>query len=88
MYQLVYVITATVRFAVVAIEFLMFARAIISWLPMDEDNPIVSFLYSVTEPVIMPVRALLDKFGWFNGMPFDMAFMITFILLSILEMML
>ncbi len=88
MYQFVYVITATVRFAVVALEFLMFARAIISWLPMDEDNPIVSFLYSVTEPVIMPVRALIDKFGWFNGMPFDMAFMITFILLSILEMML
>ena len=36
----------------------------------------------------MPVRALLDYFGWFEGLPIDMAFMITFILLSIVEMLL
>ncbi len=88
MYQIFYVITSTVRTIVAALEFLLFARAILSWLPVDEDNPIVSFLYSVTEPVLMPVRSLIERFGWFDGMPFDMAFMITFILLSVLEMFL
>lgn len=88
MYQVLYVISSTVRFIIVAIELLMMARAIISWLPIDEDHPIVTFLYTVTEPVIMPVRSLIDYFGWFQGMPFDMSFLITFILLSILEMIL
>lgn len=88
MYQIIYVVATTVRFLVIALQFLMMARAILSWLPMDEDNPVVSFLYSVTEPVIAPVRAIIERFGWFEGLPIDMSFFITFILLSILEMFL
>ena len=70
------------------LQFLMLARAILSWLPIEDDNPIVSFLYGVTEPVIMPVRAVLDRLGLVEGMPIDMSFFITFILLSVLEMFL
>ena len=88
MYQIYYVLSATVSYLITAIQFLMFARAILSWLPIDDDNPIVSFLYGVTEPVIMPVRAVLDRLGLFEGMPIDMSFFITFILLSVLEMFL
>lgn len=72
----------------IALQFLMFARAIMSWLPIDDDNPIDNFLYAVTEPFIAPVRAVIERFGWFEGMPIDMSFFITFILLSILEMFL
>ena len=60
MYQIVYVITSTVRFIVIALEVMMLARAVVSWLPDDEDHPIINFLYTVTEPGIMPERALLD----------------------------
>lgn len=88
MYPIFYVLTVTVRYLITAIQLLMFARAILSWLPVDEDNPIVNFLYAVTEPVIMPVRAVMERFGWFEGMPIDMSFFITFLLLSILEVML
>ena len=88
MYQIVYVVSSTVRIIIAALQFLMLARAIISWLPIDEDNPIVTFLYAVTEPVTMPVRAVLDRLGLFEGMPIDMSFFITFILLSVLEMFL
>lgn len=88
MFQLLYVVKATVRYLVIALQFLMFARAIMSWLPIDEDNPIENFLYAVTEPFIAPVRAVIERFGWFEGMPIDMSFFITFILLSILEMFL
>ena len=88
MYQVLYVIATTVSYLLTVIQFLMFARAILSWLPIDEDNPIVNFLYAVTEPVIMPVRVVIERLGWFEGMPIDMSFFITFILLSILEMML
>lgn len=88
MYQVLYVISATVRYLITAIQFLMFARAILSWLPLDDDNPIENFLYAVTEPVILPVRTVIERFGWFEGMPIDMSFFITFLLLSILEMIL
>ncbi len=88
MYTLVYILTSTIRFVIVVIEFLMMGRAILSWLPMDDDNPVEEFLYTVTEPIIMPVRAVLEYFGLFQSMPIDMSFLITFILLSILEMIL
>jgi len=55
---------------------------------MDEDSPVENFLYTVTEPVIAPVRALCDRFGWFEGLPVDMSFFITFILLSVLTALL
>ena len=88
MYQVLYVVSTTVRVIIIVLELMMMARAILSWLPIDEDNPIINFLYAVTEPVIMPVRSVIDYFGWFQGMPIDMSFFITFILLSILEMIL
>ncbi len=33
--------------------------AIISWVNPDPYNPIVRFLYSVTEPVLRPIRRLI-----------------------------
>ena len=82
--QIAYVLMTTVRVLLIAIQLLMLARAILSWLPLDEDNPVEEFLYTLTEPVIAPVRALIERFGWFEGLPLDMSFFITFILLSIL----
>lgn len=35
------------------------ARAIISWVSPDPYNPIVQFLYRITEPVLQPVRRAL-----------------------------
>ncbi len=88
MNQILYVVGATVRIIVYVLQFLMLGRAILSWLPLDEDNPIENFLYMVTEPVIAPVRALIERFGWFEGLPIDMSFFITFILLSVIQMFL
>lgn len=41
-------------------------RALISWVNPDPFNPIVQFLYKVTEPVLEPIRRLLPlglRFG-------------------------
>lgn len=35
---------------------IIIARAIISWVSPDPFNPIVRFLYRVTEPVLRPIR--------------------------------
>jgi len=38
---------------------LILVRALISWVSPDPFNPIVQFLYRVTEPVLEPVRKIL-----------------------------
>ena len=35
---------------------IIIARAILSWVSPDPYNPVVRFLYSVTEPVLYPIR--------------------------------
>jgi len=42
---------------------LIIIRAIISWVNPDPYNPIVRFLYTVTEPVLYRVRKLIPMKG-------------------------
>lgn len=65
-----------------AVQFAMLARAIMSWFPVD--NKAVDFLYAVTEPFIYPVRALFQKMNWFTGLPIDIAFLVSYIILSVI----
>jgi YggT family protein len=39
------------------------ARALISWVNPDPYNPIVQFLYKVTEPVLIPFRRLIPVYN-------------------------
>jgi YggT family protein len=44
----------------------LFARIILSWFPISPDSPMASafsFLYSITEPVLGPVRRLMPSMG-------------------------
>jgi len=86
--QFVYVITQFVSVFLSILQFLMLVRAIMSWLPLDEDSNVVNFVMMVTEPVIVPVRMLLDRFEWVHELPIDISFLIAFMLLSILQMLL
>jgi YggT family protein len=40
-------------------ELVIFARVILSWVNADPYNPIVRFIYNITEPVLAPIRQLL-----------------------------
>ena len=75
------VFTGTVRLLLSFVEICMLVRAVCSWFPIDDDNPILRFTTMVTEPVIAPVRAFLDRMGWFRNSPIDFSFMIAYLLL-------
>lgn len=64
------------------VQFAMLIRAILSWFPID--NKFVDFLHAITEPFIHPVRMLFEKMNWFSGLPIDMSFFVTYILISVL----
>lgn len=48
---------------------LIIARAILSWVNPDPYNPIVRFLYGITEPVLNAIRRRLPVF--FGGIDFS-----------------
>lgn len=48
---------------------LIIARALISWVEPNPYNPIVNFLYSVTEPVLERVRRVVPMIGGFDLSP-------------------
>ena len=77
------VIQLTVSLLLDVLQFMMFARAIVSWFPNLSETAFGEFLYTVTEWMILPVRAVFDKFGWNGNMIFDMPFMVTFLILSV-----
>jgi len=50
-----------------AYQWIIIARAILSWVNPDPYNPIVRFLYNVTEPVLYRVRRTLP-FAYVSGL--------------------
>ncbi len=77
-----YIIVRCVLLFIDVVSIAMLGRAVLSWFTMGEQNRIGAFLYVVTEPIIMPIRNLCNRFGWFQGLPLDMPFLITVVLLS------
>ena len=69
------------------IQLAMLVRAILSWFPMN-GNRFTDFLFAITEPFIYPVRMLFDKLNWFTGLPIDVSFLATYLIISALLMML
>lgn len=88
MANFVYVFTNLVSFFLTVLEVMMFIRAFLSWLPVDDDSPIVRFVYTMTEPIIIPVRVLLERSETVRSLPIDLSFFVAFLLLSAVQMLL
>lgn len=84
----VYILFQTLVWIVDVIMLAMMGRMLVGWFTSGEQTKLGTFLFVVTEPVIVPVRALCDKFGWFRGLPFDMPFFITSLLLMVVGLLL
>lgn len=44
----------------------LFARALMSWFPVRQDNEFVRMLDMVTEPLVGPVRRVVPRVGMFD----------------------
>lgn len=53
--------------------------ALISWVNPDPYNPIVRFLYRVTEPVLRPIRRRIGIFGGIDISPIVVLLAIMFV---------
>ena len=60
--------------------YIIIARAVISWVNPDPYNPIVRFLYSITDPVLLAIRRRLPlSFGGIDFSPIVVILAIIFL---------
>ena len=78
------ILTGVVIFLYVA-DIALLGRAVLSWFPEGGQSRIGAFLYVVTEPFIMPIRGLCNRLGLFQGIPLDMPFLITSLLMMMVS---
>jgi YggT family protein len=57
--NLILALAQLVNIVLQAYFWIIIARAVLSWVNPDPFNPIVRFLYRVTEPVLRPIRRRL-----------------------------
>jgi len=78
----------TVSIVLEVLSIALFVRAIFSWIDPMHEGGISRFLLVMTEPVIFPIRMLCERMHWFETLPIDMPFLLTMILLSLLQIFL
>ena len=54
-------IAEVVRIFFNILDYAILARCILSWLPIDRNNPVSDLIYSLTEPVLAPVRNMVYR---------------------------
>lgn len=79
--NLVHALANLVNLALNAYLIIVIARALISWVSPDPYNPIVRFLYRVTEPVLRPIRRRLPT----QGMGLDLSPLVVLLVIYFLE---
>jgi YggT family protein len=57
--NLILALAQLVNLVLQAYFWIIIARAVLSWVHPDPFNPVVRFLYRVTEPVLRPIRRRL-----------------------------
>ena len=65
----------------------MFARIILSWFPVEPGSgmaTVYGFLYTITEPVLGPIRRVIPPLGA-GGMGIDLSPIIVFFGITILQ---
>ena len=66
------------------LAFLIFVRAMLSWFPIDPSGPIVRGVFSVTEPVLEPLRRVIPRIGMIDLTPM-VAMILLFAIARILQ---
>lgn len=87
MYFLSWLLTS-IYYLVELLSILIVVRALVSWLPLSEDNKFNNFLVIMTEPIMDPIRRLLYKFEFARELPVDFSPIVAIILLGIISSLL
>ena len=79
--NLVLALANLVNLGLQAYFWIIIARAVLSWVNPDPYNPVVRFLYRITEPVLRPIRHRLPTLA----MGLDLSPMVVLLAIYFLE---
>ncbi len=88
MQLMLYLLAQTVQAFLLVILAMMLIRVVLSLLMPEPRGALSVFVYNITETVVLPVRAVFDKFGWQPSIPLDLPFMVTYFLLLAVQALL
>jgi YggT family protein len=80
-----YTVYRAIDIVIAVIEYSILARVIISWLPISRENAIIRLLYQITEPILAPIRAIIQKSAIGKNMMFDFSPIIAFLILGVVR---
>jgi len=63
-----------------ALNLAILIRVITSWLNVNPYHPLVSFIYQITDPILVPLRRIIPPLGMIDITP-----IIALILLSVVQ---
>ena len=59
-----------VNYLFLALTIAVFIRVLLSWVPnVDPRNPLVEFIYGITEPILAPIRSIMPRTMMFDFSP-------------------
>ncbi len=70
------------------LEILIFVRILLSWVPMGYNSAIGRFLYNMTEPILGPVRDMVDRSPLGGGFGLDFSPIFALILMRLVQTLL
>ena len=74
-----------IDYLLIFIQWAIFARVIISWIPIPRDNNIIRLLYQITEPILAPLRSIIQRSALGRSMMLDFSPVLAFLIISFLR---
>ena len=88
MIEVLFIIAKTISLLLEAVSLAMLLRMILPFFLEPEESRHYTLMFCVSEPFIAPVRMIMIKLNIGQNSPIDWSFFVTYILLSVLQMLL
>lgn len=76
---------AAIYYLIDFLVLLIVVRALISWFPLSPENKFIAFLDMMTEPVVGPIRRLLNKSETISQLPVDFSPVVAILILTLIS---
>jgi YggT family protein len=83
--NLINAIAMVISWGLTLFMWIIIIRSLLTWVNPDPYNPIVKFLYNITEPVLYPIRKRVPYLGGMDVSPLVVIIAIMFLQLFIVQ---
>lgn len=88
MSELIYLIASTAQLLLFVVQMAILIHVVMSWFDPEESTFISRLTYYICEPFVIPARMILGPFQEYYGSPIDFSYLLTAVLLTIVESLL